>query len=202
MQDVLDAILTHVNNLGWPDSAWTEENLSSKRLFTGHQFPAKTKKWMCRVRVTDVSLRLMTSRVHFTKEHPVPNMPSKKDDSGAMEAVAEKAAALTSLAAEFCSEHPVSIEVVREKVLEEWARGCERIDCELTAALLEKNEGFQVGQSMPCFKALLEDNIFKAPVSSTQEASAQSFPRIIEKGSLSFEITMVFKAFPLLRVYF
>ncbi|CAK9068414.1 unnamed protein product [Durusdinium trenchii] len=172
--DVLDAILTHVNNLGWPDSAWTEENLSSKRLFTGHQFPAKTKKWMCRVRVTDDSLRLMTSRVHFTKEHPVPNMPSKKDDSGAMEAVAEKAAALTSLAAEFCSEHPVSIEVVREKVLEEWARGCERIDCELTAALLEKNEGFQVGQSMPCFKALLEDNIFKAPVSSTQEVALRS----------------------------
>ncbi|CAK9096491.1 unnamed protein product [Durusdinium trenchii] len=168
--DVLDAVLDHVGALGWPDCAWTEENLSSKRLFPGHQFPSRSRKWMARLKVSDDSLRLMATRVHWVREkaHQA-NLGKGKMDGASMEAVAEKAAALHALALEFCSEHPVPLETVKQRVLTEWSQGCERIDCEISAALLEKSDSFQIAQQMPCFKSLLEDSLFRTPVSSAQE---------------------------------
>lgn len=87
-----------------------------------------------------------------------------------MDSMAEKAAALISLRNEFCQNHPIEMSVVQEKIIKEWCRGCDRIEMELTAAVLEKADDFQVGVHMACFKALLEDSLFKAPVSSAAEA--------------------------------
>lgn len=124
----------------------------------------------------------MTKRVHWT--HEKPNGKKPKLDAAGMDAVAEKAAALTSLAAEFCQNHPVDIAVVREKILLEWAHGCDRIDMELTAAVLEKTDDFQVSVHMSAFKALLEDSIFKAPVSSAQEAGMNGTGLAINLASI------------------
>lgn len=111
----------------------------------------------------------MTRRVHFVHEN-AKNKIKHKLEPAAMENIAEKAAALVSLAHEFRANHPVEFAVVQEKVLQEWSHGCDRIDMELTAALLEKSDDFAPGSHMPCFKSLLEDSLFKAPVSSNQEA--------------------------------
>ena len=96
----------------------------------------------------------------------------KKPDDRACELLAEKAACLVSLADEFCSEHPITMETVQKKILDEWSSGCKRIDMELAAQLLEKSESFAIATHMPCFKALLEESLFRAPVSSSQEAGA------------------------------
>lgn len=130
---------------------------------------------MARLKVSDDSLRLMATRVHWVREkaHQA-NLGKGKMDGASMEAVAEKAAALHALALEFCSEHPVPLETVKQRVLTEWSQGCERIDCEISAALLEKSDSFQIAQQMPCFKSLLEDSLFRTPVSSAQEACMAS----------------------------
>ena len=171
-QDVLDEILCHVGTLGWENAAWTEENLASKRLFPNHAFPAKSRKWQQRLKVSDKSLRIMVRRIHWDQEHQAPGSRSqqKKMDDRACELMAEKAACLVSFAEEFCSEHPISMETVQEKILDEWSTGCKRIDMELSAQLLEKSDSFAIATHMPCFKALLEESLFRAPVSSSQEA--------------------------------
>ena len=173
VQDVLDEILNHVGTLGWENCAWTEENLASKRLFPGHVFPAKNRKWQQRLRVSDRSLRIMVLRIHWEQEHQsCEKRGQKKPDDRACELLAEKAACLVSLADEFCSEHPITMETVQKKILDEWSSGCKRIDMELAAQLLEKSESFAIATHMPCFKALLEESLFRAPVSSSQEAGA------------------------------
>ena len=167
----MDEILNHVGTLGWENAAWTEENLASKRLFPGHVFPAKSRKWQQRLKVSDRSLRIMVRRIHWEQEHQAPGTRSLKMDDRACELLAEKAACLVSLADEFCSEHPISHETVQRKILDEWSTGCTRIDMELSAQLLEKTDGFAIATHMPCFKALLEESLFRAPVSSSAEAS-------------------------------
>ena len=42
---------------------------------------------------------------------------------------------------------------------------------ELSAALLEKSEAFVIAVGFPSFKSILDESIFTAPVSSSQEAS-------------------------------
>ena len=94
-----------------------------------------------------------------------------KCDLAHMENVAEKAAVLSSFAKEFCREHPIDMSVVEERVLKLWSSGDDRIDMELHAALLDKGDDFEIVKNMPSFKSLLDDSLFKAPVSSAQEES-------------------------------
>ena len=169
-QDVLDDILTHVGIMGWSESCWTEENLASKRLFPGHGFHSRSRKWAPRLKVTDDSLRLLVKKLQHTVENWRPELGKRPIyDVNFVEGVAEKAAALCGMAREFCKEHPVAYDQVEIKVLKPWAEGDERIDMEVDAALLEKQETFEVGLHMPCFKSMLDDAIFKAPVTSDQE---------------------------------
>ena len=50
--ETLLAILGHIGKFGYNGSAWSDENLSSKRFYQGHQFSAKAKKWSNRLVVT------------------------------------------------------------------------------------------------------------------------------------------------------
>ena len=95
----------------------------------------------------------------------------RKLDVQSMEAAAEKAAALTSMINEFSALHPIPQDVLREKILKEWARGSDRIEVELNAALLDKADTFEIAVHMPSFKALLDNHLVAAPVSSSTEAS-------------------------------
>ena len=165
LQDVLDEILTHVGMVGWSQCCWTEENMASKRLFPGHQFSARSRKWTPRLKVTEDSLRLMVRRVQALDQY----QNQSRCDMAHMEGVAEKAAVLSSFAKEFCREHPIGMEVVEDRVLKPWAAGDDRIDMELHAALLDRNDDFEIVKHMPCFKTLLGDSLFKAPVNSAQE---------------------------------
>ena len=87
----------------------------------------------------------MVLRIHWEQEHQSCEKRSqKKPDDRACELLAEKAACLVSLADEFCSEHPITMETVQKKILDEWSSGCKRIDMELAAQLLEKSESFAI----------------------------------------------------------
>ncbi|CAL1146424.1 unnamed protein product [Cladocopium goreaui] len=200
-KDVLDEILNHVGTLGWENCAWTEENLASKRLFPGHVFPAKNRKWQQRLRVSNRSLRIMVLRIHWEQEHQSCEKRSqKKPDDRACELLAEKAACLVSLADEFCSEHPITMETVQKKILDEWSSGCKRIDMELAAQLLQKSESFAIATHMPCFKALLEESLFRAPVSSSQEVEMRDklkrdeFDHVVKKMDYDIKVFEIWQS--------
>ena len=95
----------------------------------------------------------------------------RKLDVQHLEALAEKAAALTAMINEFRALHPVPEDVLNEKILKEWACGSDRIDVELNAALLDKADSFEVAANTPCFKALLDQRLTMAPVTSVSEAN-------------------------------
>ena len=49
-QETLDLILAHVQECGWEKSVWSDENLSTKKLYPGFQFNAKGQQWTQRLR--------------------------------------------------------------------------------------------------------------------------------------------------------
>ena len=64
MEAVKDNILEHVGNVSWDDSCWNEDTLSSKKIYPGFQFQAKSKQWLPRLKTSDASMGLMVSRMH------------------------------------------------------------------------------------------------------------------------------------------
>ena len=58
--------------MGWDHCSWSEENLSSKKLYPGFQFQAKSKKWLPRLKVTPESHKLTVTRIQGTNEAAPP----------------------------------------------------------------------------------------------------------------------------------
>ena len=48
-QEVLAGILKHVNTQGWEQCCWSDDNLSTKKLYPGFQFAGK-QQWVPRLR--------------------------------------------------------------------------------------------------------------------------------------------------------
>ena len=59
MQEILSLIVEHVSAMGWEACCWSDDALSSKKLYPKYQFPAKTQKWLSRVRTSEDSMRLL-----------------------------------------------------------------------------------------------------------------------------------------------
>ena len=104
-QEILAQILAHVGNVGWDSSCWSDDNLSSKKLYPSFSFPSKSKKWAGRLKVTDESMGLFVQRVQTVHEQCQAWLKKKKDTS-TMEAFAERAAALWRLGKEVCVNTP------------------------------------------------------------------------------------------------
>ena len=68
LQDVLSLILGHVSVMGWDACCWSDDALSSKKIYPKYQFPAKSKKWLPRVKSSEDSMRMLVQRVQATHE--------------------------------------------------------------------------------------------------------------------------------------
>ena len=123
-----DDILEHVGTVGWDSSAWTEELLASRKLYPGHNFPAKGKGWTARLKTTEQSMLRFVKRVHSTRSDK-----GSRLDMPAMEAVTERAALLLSSVAEMTSAIPVSEKRLLDEWVAAWQDGDGRIDSELQA---------------------------------------------------------------------
>ena len=91
---------------------WTDDNLSSKRMYTGYQFNAKGKKWAARLRVTEESMMLHVERMHTVHENTPPYM-RKKPTMAEVASCAERAAACYHLGAELLNMLPIKPAVVK-----------------------------------------------------------------------------------------
>ena len=135
-EEVLASILAHVGSLGWDASCWTDDNLSSKKIYPGYQFPSKSKKWVARLKTTDESMSLFVQRVQTTHERKPEHM-RKKLDSNSLDAISERAAALWHMGNNIQLATPLIATTVHSNWLSAWAQGSDHIDMELQALLLD-----------------------------------------------------------------
>ena len=148
---------------------WSDENLSSKKIVPGYQFPSKSKKWLSRVRTSDESMSLMVSRMQTSHESQMSFM-RKKPDLAAVESMAERAAAVWNLAQELLHTAPVKLEDVQAAWLTPWANGSEHVDVEVQVLVMDKSEDFTV-HNVPTFKKILDKHLSSpsAPLASDQQ---------------------------------
>ena len=171
LQDVLSLILTHVSVMGWDACCWSDDALSSKKIYPKYQFPAKSKKWLPRVKSSEDSMRMLVQRVQATHEKGA-RFFQKKLDTNTLEALAERGAAVESMGKEVQQTVPLSNEVLEKEWWGPWAAGSEHIDMEVQVHLMDKSETFLPAQHIPTLKGLVDAHLFKSgPIvqSSTQK---------------------------------
>lgn len=172
-QAVLSVILDHVSELGWENSTWTDDNLSSKKLYPKFQFPARSKKWYARMKTSETSMalaveflqtRFLAKQKHFRQ----------KPDVNQVEETSLKAAVAVNLLEEFLNMVPVDPVKAQKEWLEAWSSGDSKIDIELDGLILEKSDSLDLRQ-IPTFKRLSDEHCFTKPMAKTQhqEASLQ-----------------------------
>ena len=75
--------------MGWAACCWSDGALSSKKIYPKYQFPAKSKKWLPRVKSSEDSMRMLVQRVQATHEKAARAF-QKKLVTNALEALAER----------------------------------------------------------------------------------------------------------------
>ena len=119
MQEILSLIVEHVSAMGWEACCWSDDALSSKKIYPKYQFPARTKKWLSRVRTSEDSMRLLVQRAQATHVQAA-RLYMKKFDTKDLEALAERAAALENLGKEVQQTIPLSNEVLEKEWWGPW----------------------------------------------------------------------------------
>jgi hypothetical protein len=151
-----------VGNVGWENACWSDDNLSSKKLYPQFQFPAKGKNWQARIRTCDESMDLMVQRAQNVMEK-MPAYLRKKPELAHVEQLAERASACFHIGKELQTSVPIPTAVIEKEWLHAWATGSDHIDVELQAALLEKSDSFQP-INIPTLRKLVDDFRFTTPV--------------------------------------
>ncbi|CAK0884576.1 unnamed protein product, partial [Prorocentrum cordatum] len=136
----LQSILAHVEEHGWENCCWSDDNLSNKKLYPDHTFSTGSKKnWAGRLRTSAESMLLAVQRAH-TVHNMKPSFMRRKFDNTMVETISMRAAFVLSVAAEFTSCTPVPEEQARKDFVDSWAKGSEQIDMELSSVLAEMPE--------------------------------------------------------------
>ena len=167
------AILLHVSEYGWDQCTWSDEGLSTKRLYAGHQFPSKTKTWLPRLKTTEKSMMLAVERLHcMHKRSPV--WMRKKADSNRIDQVSERAAAIIALEEELERKLPIDKSILKAAWSGAWAEGSDQVDTEIQSLLLEKMDNLDISMHVLTFKKLIDDHLQKAPVRGAGQLQAES----------------------------
>ena len=173
-QSVLTLILDHVNMHGWESCVWSDDNLGSKKIFSGFQFSCSKKSWLPRLRTTDESMMLMVKFLQACHEQKASYM-RKKPDTQAVEDAAVKAALCWHLGQELLQQVPVDPNKLQAEWYDNFASGENSVDGELQALLMDKSDTFDVKRDCPSLRKLVEDHKFSKPVAmdTVEEVSLQ-----------------------------
>ena len=106
-------------------------------------------------------MRMLVQMVQATHEKTA-RFFQKKLDTNALEALAERAAAVESMGKEVQQTVPLSNEVLEKEWWGPWAAGSEHIDTEVQVHLMDKSESFLPAQHVPTLKRLVDDHLFKS----------------------------------------
>ena len=133
-----------MSELGWNNCLFSDDNLSSKKSYPGYQHKATgAKSWSARVKTSDNSMSLHMHRAIAVHKQSPPHY-RKKPDKREMELMSERAAAVYETGQELLREIPITPAKLKEKYYDRYETGCNRIEVDISAALLEKNEKFNI----------------------------------------------------------
>jgi hypothetical protein len=99
----------HIGKMSQGSSAWSDDNIASKKLFPGHSFSAKCKKWAARIRVTDDSFIMWLKFIQKAHEAK-PKKEVRRNDLSENISLAEQAAAVWHLGQELLLAVPIKHE--------------------------------------------------------------------------------------------
>ena len=148
-------IVKHCAKLGWVGSVWSEDALATKKLYPGHQFPAKNKLWLVRLKTTEQSTLIAIQRLQVKHEQS-PSFLKKKKTPDEVEKVSEMAAAIANIAVEVVGRLPVAPDVIHKGWVLKWATGCMVIDQEISSLMFEKSELMDPLLHIPSLKELID----------------------------------------------
>jgi hypothetical protein len=157
-------IIQHVDECGWENSAWTEECLSSKKIFPPYAPRGSSKAWNERQKITEASCKLMVSHVqaiHMMKSGLARRPTSKME----VEDLAIQAAVACALATEVKTHLPISETVLEDKWLSKFASGDSKVTSELAMALADKADKFVV-RDIPTLAEIMDTHSGVAPVAA------------------------------------
>ena len=155
-------VLAHAGTMSWDCCVWSDDNLSTKKLYPKFQFPSKSKKWLPRVKTCDESTVFAVKRLQNTHEK-LPMYMRKKPDIAHIEAVSERAAALHHLGQELQLSVPIKSEDLEREWYNPWSMGSEHVDVEVQVAVMDKSDSFSVVQNIPTFRRLIDAHLCQAP---------------------------------------
>lgn len=167
-KNALDSILAHVGSMGWQQCVWSEEVLSSKKIYPKFAFPCNSKKWGPRCRTSEASLCLMIERVQNQHAAQSPMIRQKMTPSTA-EMMAESAAAVLAIAQEISLTAPIDDQKLQSAWVRAWAGGSDHVHTEIQLALMEKSESFDPAVHLSTMKRLVDEHIFQAPLAPAEE---------------------------------
>ena len=131
-----------VSEMGWDKCPFTDENLSSKRIYPGFVWKKPgDKAWTDRGRVTSASMILMMEHV-ATEAVSAPHM--KKLTKQQLDSKAELAAVLLSSSEELCGMHAFKEGVVDAELINLFRQGNSQLMMELVQVVQEKQKDFTV----------------------------------------------------------
>ena len=173
-QDILDEILGHVAKHGWDGSVWSDDNLSSKKLYPKFQFPSKSKAWLPRTKTSTESM--MAAVLFLQNRHD--RMADKgnqkrKPDVHFVEEVSMKAACAVNLMTEFVDTCPVDRKEVFAQWIQAWLNGDTKVDIELEQLLFDRVDKLDVRVQIPTFKRLSDKQVFHRPVVNLEKVENQ-----------------------------
>ncbi|CAE7298363.1 unnamed protein product [Symbiodinium sp. CCMP2592] len=163
---VLDDILDHVQSLGWDTCVWSDDNLSTKKLYPKFQFPARSKAWQQRLRTSEDSMTLAVRRLQQSHVR-LPEYQRKKPDCHSVEEISAMAACAVNLTIEIQKLAPIAQSKLEAEFLQPFGDGCPNVAQEIEVALLEKSEAFDI-RNMQTFRRLLDEQVFARPVSASK----------------------------------
>ena len=114
-RDNVECVLVHVEKLGWDCCVWSDDNLSSKKIFEKWQFLPWSKVWLPRIKTSEEARRITVGRMHNLHEK-MPGYLRKKPDATQVGALAERAAAVWNLAIELAATAPISQDAIENGV--------------------------------------------------------------------------------------
>jgi hypothetical protein len=165
---VVDLIFDHVLLLSWESCAWSEDNMSSQRLHPRYQFPATSKKWLPRLKVTeeasmDPTVRRIQTAFSMTAQVYLRKKTTKADN----EALSERGACVWHCGQELQLHSPITDEKLWECWYAPWAEGNEAIDNEIQCMLLDRSDNFQVHLHVQTLKLMLESHSSASPFAAS-----------------------------------
>ena len=154
--EALDILTKCVSEFGWEGCPFSEDALSSKKLYSGKNWNGKSKRWTALSEVSSQSITVMLQHVvnAHRKQLEVSRRKRSRQD---LEIRAQAAAIVVNVGQEFVKSCPVGMDAVQEAWVQPFIDGSPRVEMELQCAIAEHSDTF-MPRDIPILGALLESH--------------------------------------------